>query len=436
MCNKMKMRNVFAAVLCATLSLTLTVAFTSCDDGEEVVIGGDNNGGNGGNGGGNTPNTPGREWVETFSGYEDGAQTNYAAETGFTSTATGVTWTVAYGTMSQVTDYAKFDNEKCFTMGGKSGSADDGESTITSSVLPGGVKELTFGYVANAGKSMEVQVLVGGSVVWTSGVQSLTNNASGSEPTMVTYNVTGANSNAVIKFINRSKARRISIGNLSWKSVSGEDNESGNGGEGGNGGNGGEGGDIEIGAISTLEGDVTVSGLAECVAHDFDDYFSDANDWTVEIYNADYTEAIYTDIFTSSLSDAAPKNGTYNVDLSWEAGTASIGFLDDQYYPYGTWYFTWESSADDADMVDMANVFDGKFVISGTTSNATVAFELYDIYENKISGTYQGEIQIVKGEYASVSGNSLRAAKAHARKMALRTFNMFSSVKTTFVKVK
>ena len=346
-------------------------------------------------------------YTETFAGYTGGAQSPYLASDSFTSTATGVTWTVEYGVISQDNDNASFNYENCLTMGGKSGKADDGQSTITSSVLADGITKLSFAYIANASKKLEVQVLSGSSVVWTSGELSLDNNA-GSTPKALSFDITGASSNAVIKFINVSSARRISIGNISWTNATGEGGN-GSGSGSGSGDEGDEGSDY-----TTLTQDVVYTATKAEAGYYGDYYDTGTNNWMLVLSNTSDYE-IMCEFFTA-LDNNNPE-GRYDID--WEvttgaSGTGLAGDVDNEGYIYGTWYCN-------EDVSDYAAATYGSISISQNGSGYDISVEFTDDLNHTISCNYTGALSIYDGneDVASISSKNIRSA--------VRTFKRFSS---------
>ena len=130
-----------------------------------------------------------------------------------------LTWTL-YGCSSRnTTDQAAFPTaDAAFTMGKTADNTATGDASITnayceSAAIANGVSKLKFDYCGN-GKKFKVQVLVGGAVKFEKEFDAYNN-------TSVTKSsgelaITGATENAVIRFINTSGARRVTIGNISW----------------------------------------------------------------------------------------------------------------------------------------------------------------------------------------------------------------------------
>ena len=130
-----------------------------------------------------------------------------------------LTWTL-YGCSSRnTTDQAAFPTaDAAFTMGKTADNTATGDTSITnayceSAAIAKGVSKLKFDYCGN-GKKFKVQVLVGGVVKFEKEFDAYNNTsvtkASGE------LAITGATENAVIRFINTSGARRVTIGNISW----------------------------------------------------------------------------------------------------------------------------------------------------------------------------------------------------------------------------
>lgn len=151
--------------------------------------------------------------VEEFTGLNK----VYAGTLAFT--AKQLTWTF-YGCSSRnTTDQAAFPTaDAAFTMGKTADNTATGDASITnayceSAAIANGVSKLKFDYCGN-GKKFKVQVLVGGAVKFEKEFDAYNNTsvtkASGE------LAITGATENAVIRFINTSGARRVTIGNISW----------------------------------------------------------------------------------------------------------------------------------------------------------------------------------------------------------------------------
>ena len=130
-----------------------------------------------------------------------------------------LTWTF-YGCSSRnTTDQAAFPTaDAAFTMGKKEDNTATGDTSIVNAycetaAIAKGVSKLKFDYCGN-GKKFKVQVLVGGVVKFEKDFDAYkstdTTKSSGE------LAITGATENAVIRFINTSGARRVTIGNISW----------------------------------------------------------------------------------------------------------------------------------------------------------------------------------------------------------------------------
>ncbi len=151
--------------------------------------------------------------VEEFTGLNKA----YAGTLAFN--AKQLTWTL-YGCSSRnTTDQAAFPTaDAAFTMGKTADNTATGDASITnayceSAAIANGVSKLKFDYCGN-GKKFKVQVLVGGAVKFEKEFDAYSN-------TSVTKSsgelaITDATENAVIRFINTSGARRVTIGNISW----------------------------------------------------------------------------------------------------------------------------------------------------------------------------------------------------------------------------
>lgn len=409
----MKIRFCIAAVLL----MGAAVGFQACNEGEKVTVvdpGNDNKGDNsddnkgddntGDNGDDKPQDAKAKKYVETFEGYDgkigDGA---YLAEESFTSAATGVTWTLAFGKIDQSADYMKFDYSSCFTMGGKAGKEDDGQSTITTSVLQDGISFLRFSYVANADKVLCVDVLVDGSVVWSSGEETLTQNSVDGDLIEVRYDMSAAKitENAVLRFTNVSKARRIAIGNISWNNgyCKSED-------DGGSGDNGGNGGDE---ATNTLTGDVVLS-LDDCyVANDGDYYGSDTTDFYVELYDSSTDMTLMLDLL--GKAGATDFTGEYTIDSSLKAGTAVAGDEDAENI-WGCWVYMLAYDADYEEFYatdPMGALTSGKISVTRNGSAYTFSIDA-KAGAYKVTGNYSGEI---------TSEDALTASLASCKRMKL-----------------
>lgn len=151
--------------------------------------------------------------VEEFTGLNK----VYAGTLAFT--AKQLTWTL-YGCSSRnTTDQVAFPTaDAAFTMGKKEDNTATGDTSIInayceSAAIANGVSKLKFDYCGN-GKAFKVQVLVGGAVKFEQAFDAYKNtDVAKSSGELV---ITGATENAVIRFINTSGARRVTIGNISW----------------------------------------------------------------------------------------------------------------------------------------------------------------------------------------------------------------------------
>ena len=360
------------------LPLVAVLAIGCTKSGEPVnpTTGGDEDtpGPIGGNGG---------VYSETFAGYTGGVHSSYSAQESFTSSATGVTWTIDYGTIDQTEDHESFYEKHCFTMGGKSGKADDGKSVLSTSVLADGITKLEFDYIANANKKLEVQVLVGSNVVWTSGSMDLTNNGTTKALEHKSFTITGADSNAVLKFINVSEARRISIGNITWTNATGQ---GGNGKifEGGSGsGEGGDEGEDGEGITMTAK-----TALAEYYG---DYYDANSQDWVLTLENSSTQETLCIEFFNAANSTDI--KGSYDIDQAetFRDGTALPGYLDEDGYLYPTFYFN-ESSQ------DYALAVDGSLEITKSGTTYTIKASFTDETGRKFSCNYTGSVTIQEGD--------------------------------------
>lgn len=141
-----------------------------------------------------------------------GTSTSYAGDR--TVVGEQLTWS-CYGTCARNSSDSAFAVSEALTMG----KSDDNTSgtnysyaNFQSSVISGGISKLKFEYMGNS-KAFKVEVVVNGTVVWSQdGFTATTTKQSSGELT-----VTGATSNAVIRFVNTSGARRVTVGNISWQ---------------------------------------------------------------------------------------------------------------------------------------------------------------------------------------------------------------------------
>lgn len=141
-----------------------------------------------------------------------GTRTSYAGD--LTVEGEKLTW-YGYGTCARNSSDTAFAVSEALTMG----KSDDNTSSTNysyanfqSSVIAGGISKLKFEYMGNS-KAFRVEVVVGSTVVWSKdGFTATTTKQSSGELT-----VTGATSNAVIRFVNTSGARRVTVGNISWQ---------------------------------------------------------------------------------------------------------------------------------------------------------------------------------------------------------------------------
>lgn len=365
------------------LSLMTALAIGCSKSGEPH-----NQTGGGNDEGGNTPGQVGGIYSETFAGYGGKVDSGYLAQESFTSTATGVTWTLDFGKIDQTEDHEAFYEGHCFTMGGKSGKADNGQSVISTSPLADGITKLEFDYIANASKKLEVQVLVGNNVVWTSNSMDLTNNGATKALEHKSFTISGAKANAVLKFINVSSARRISIGNISWTNATGK----GGNGKIFEGGGSGEGEGEGSGEGGGTEGDDTNMTVKTALAEYYGDYYdAGSQDWVLTLENTTTQETLCIEFFNAANSkDIA---GSYYIDQAetFRDGTALPGYLDEDGYLYPTFYFN-ESSQ------DYALAVDGSLEITKSGSTYTIKANFTDETGRKFGCNYTGAVTIKEGE--------------------------------------
>ncbi|MCQ2155219.1 MAG: hypothetical protein MJY55_05355 [Bacteroidales bacterium] len=349
--------------------------------------------GSGNDEGGNTPGQVGGIYSETFAGYGGKVDSGYLAQESFTSTATGVTWTLDFGKIDQTEDHEAFYEGHCFTMGGKSGKADNGKSVLSTSVLSDGITHLEFDYVANKEKKLEVQVLVGSNVVWTSGTMTLVNNGT-SDPKVLehkSFDISGAASDAVVKFINISEARRISIGNITWTNATGK---GGNGKifEGGSGsGEGDEGDEGEEGEGGESGQNITMTAKTALAEYYGDYYDANSQDWVLTLENSATQESLCIEFFNAANSTDIV--GTYDIDIAESAndGTAFPGYIDEDGYIYPTFYFN-ESTE------DYALAVDGSLEITKSGSTYTIKANFTDETGRKFGCNYTGTVAVKEGD--------------------------------------
>ena len=369
-----------------------------------------------------TPSVTTTLYTEDFKGFTGQVKSDYTAEEHFTSTTTGVKWTLLFGSINQTEDHGAFEGGNAFTLGGKSGKADDGQSVLYTSTLTGGITRLDFDYVANKDKKLEVQVLVDGKVVWTSGTLELVNNGQ-SDPKVLqhlSFDITGAGSAAVLKFINISQARRISVGNLKWydavggkgKASDGQDGDAGD-----TGGTGGDDGGDDDYSDTTLTGDVTVSGVSSATMLIYGDCFGlGNNDCCIDIYN-DKGEGVMSELLVPFTNTNYA--GTYTVDPEWTGDdyTALAGYEEDGYM-YGSWYY----SADAEGYCDtFACIYTGKVTIRESAGSYSISVEFYDYDGHKVSCSYSGPLEVVdmtEDVSACAVKSSVTASSKASRKAA------------------
>lgn len=355
-------------------------------------------------------------YTENFAGYTGGVKSGYSAEESFTSTTTGVKWTLVCGCIDQTEDQAVFDGGHCFTLGGKAGKDDDGKSILYTSILTGGITKLSFDYVANASKVLEIQALVDGATVWTSGEITLTNNGQSNTKTPIhlEYDITKATKDVVLKFINVSEARRISIGNLSWNDAAGASGKASNGTEGDNGEGGGQGGNEDDEPTSTLTGNVTVSGdLVVEIDYYGDWYETGTNDCLIYIDNYETGEGIMSEFFTQLDTD--DYSGTYTIDPEYSGAknTALPAFIDEEGYMEGSWYYKMDENYED--FADYAAVASGTITLTkGSGDQYTIQVSFCDEFSHKISCSYTGEVDIYDGNDDSGYLTATKTTKSYS----------------------
>ena len=160
---------------------------------------------------GDEPTTP--TWiVEQFTGFN---RTSYVGTVSFQ--AKQLNWTM-YGCMACYDTAAYASADDAISIGKKEDNTATGDPSIVnayceSAAIAKGISKLKFDYCGN-GKKFKVQVLVGGVVKFEKDFDAYksTDTAKSSGELAIT----GVTENAVIRFINTSGARRVTIGNISW----------------------------------------------------------------------------------------------------------------------------------------------------------------------------------------------------------------------------
>ncbi len=144
-----------------------------------------------------------------------GTSTSYAGDK--TVEAEHLTWYL-HGSCARNSTDSAFDVSEALTMGkiadntGTTNAYSGSYANFESSVISEGISKLKFDYIGNS-RAFKVEVVVGDNVVWSQeGFTATTTMQSSGE-----LNVTNAASNAVIRFVNTSGDRRVTVGNISWQ---------------------------------------------------------------------------------------------------------------------------------------------------------------------------------------------------------------------------
>lgn len=150
--------------------------------------------------------------VEQFTGFN---RTSYAGTVSFQ--AKQLNWTM-YGCMACYDTAAYASADDAISIGKTDDNTATGDPSITyayceSAAIAKGVSKLKFDYCGN-GKKFKVQVLVGGVVKFEKDFDAYKNTETAKSSGELV--ITGATENAVIRFINTSGARRVTVGNISW----------------------------------------------------------------------------------------------------------------------------------------------------------------------------------------------------------------------------
>lgn len=150
--------------------------------------------------------------VEQFTGFN---RTSYAGTVSFQ--AKQLNWTM-YGCMACYDTAAYASADDAISIGKTADNTATGDPSITyayceSAAIAKGVSKLKFDYCGN-GKKFKVQVLVGGVVKFEKDFDAYKNTETAKSSGELV--ITGATENAVIRFINTSGARRVTVGNISW----------------------------------------------------------------------------------------------------------------------------------------------------------------------------------------------------------------------------
>lgn len=144
-----------------------------------------------------------------------GTSTSYAGDK--TVEAEHLTWYL-HGSCARNSSDSAFDVSEALTMGkitdntGTTNAYSGSYANFESSVISEGISKLKFDYIGNS-KAFKVEVVVGENVVWSQDGFTATSTMQSSGE----LNVTNAANNAVIRFVNTSGDRRVTVGNISWQ---------------------------------------------------------------------------------------------------------------------------------------------------------------------------------------------------------------------------
>lgn len=93
-------------------------------------------------------------------------------------------------------------------------------------------------------------------------------------------------------------------------------------------------------------------------------------------------EYMYLEFNTDLTVNNSIPSGTYEVNFKYEAGTMVPGYVDDDGFPWGTWYFGKTEN----------DVVSGIVVVSSINNIYTIVYNFVDYYGNNISGTFTGPL--------------------------------------------
>lgn len=192
---------------------------------------------------------------------------------------------------------------------------------------------------------------------------------------------------------------------------------------------------IEIEEFTTLSGgsdsgsgstpgDKNISNLVQGWFTNYGDFYEmGATNYWIDIYNADYSEALILDL--QAAPSATSFVGTYPFNLSYEAGSAISGFIYDSYF-CGSY---WAALSASGSVSDYALISDGSVTISKDGDNYVLSLNATTDDGYTITASYNG---VLEEEVATLSVLSNGSKCKGFRVAGLDSFKKLASAPAKF----